>query len=285
MKYRIIFIITALLLFISCQQTTEDVDYKSHEILFDASVSSRSTMENGFIAYDGIGIFMIPRSDANKPSTLSSLAGNWINNGHYYYDSFGKWSAGDKNYWKDGVTVSDVIAYYPYYSMESSTDVTSYQLDMKANQTQLANLRYCDFLYGTASKIYFDDYSNGIPIALKHKLSKINIVFDLPSGISLINDRPVVLHDVILNGKVNFATGIVTPSTSATTVYAYYSASDKKAECIVMPQTIAGGKDLITVFYLNTADSKTYRLTYSLGKSLVLESGKEYEISIKIPAI
>jgi hypothetical protein len=294
MKYRLL-LGSIVLLLASCSVSNDETEarspFASHEISFVTTVESnshttvaaRSAMETGFNTNDAIGVFMFVRTDASQVSTLSSVNGNLISNGEYQLASNNQWIATTKSYWRDEETVYDVVAYYPYASMTSSTDVGGYPIKIATDQSTLASLRSADFLYGTTNAVSYGNSSAGINVGMHHKLCKINFILDLGSSMELSSSAPVTLKNLVISGNISLASGVVTAdkTTSSSILTAYYNAADKKAEFITMPQTIPASTDLMVLSYRDTTDSKYYRLTYKLGSALTLESGKQYDITIK----
>jgi hypothetical protein len=280
MKKRFAYLIPLLFLATACSTAfVEDAENdtttpEKAKITFLPSVVSRAAMES-FADGDQIGIFMVARSDTAQSATMSTTTGNWIDNGRYSYSN-SAWTPGTSFYWKDGVSVFDVIAYYPYGYIAAGTKATALSKRTGVNQSLSDSLRLSDFLYGNTPSVSYNKNSKGIDITMKHKFSKLNITLNLDTITA--KDIEVTVRNMQTAALIDLNTGSVKADGSTRTITAKYDATTKVAECILVPQTVTSGSDLICVAFTN--GSGLYRrLIYTLNSDVTFESGKEYNLT------
>lgn len=280
MRYRLLaYVLFALPAFSGCQQADETDIPSTREIKIISSVETRSTMETGFRTNDEVGIFMLTRNNPSTPATLASGNTNWIHNADFRLDTDGRsWKTATPYYWKDAESVIDAVGYYPYRGIVTYADPTKVSLETSTDQQSEEMLRKNDFLYAKVNEITFTKNLNGIPMEFKHKLSKLTVNFDFKEGETPSESKfSVEAINVLINGTVDLNTGKVTTlSDIKGNVKMHYSSQEKKAEVILMPQTIPAGT-FLSISYKGES-SKEYN--YVLKDKLTLESGTEHVIDL-----
>ena len=111
-------------------------------ISINTSVATRATDE-AFEVGDQIGLFVVNREANGTANSLKTL-GNYIDNMQFTYD--GTWKATSSIYWKDETTHADFYLYYPY--QKYINNVTAVPLQVKADQSDLADYKSSDMLIG-----------------------------------------------------------------------------------------------------------------------------------------
>lgn len=285
--YKICYLLSTIFFFMtlnSCSTSTDEVSSSipekssKKEIKFIPSIATRSAMES-FSVGDNIGVYMTARTNNKLPITLSSNTDNLINNGKYTYSTSNLWSSSSTAYWKDGESVYDVIAYYPYCSI---SDIYTVRDTLTVNQTTETALRQCDFLYGRTDSVSYNRDYTGIALAMKHKFCRLNINVDLGTVITATNIK-VSIYNAKNIALINLSTGLVTSSGTLHSISAYYDSSKKQAVCILPPQDFTSGTELVRVSYLDSS-SVERRLSYTLNNALTLQSGVDYILNFTYTA-
>lgn len=236
-------------------------------VVFLPEVCSRAAMENGFRQNDVIGIFM---------SKDGAEEGYFMWNIPYWYESEQEvWESPYEFYWEDNTAPMDVVAYYPYFSLPESQDLTRLAVDLPSDQSSLDSLRKSDFLWGKVDDVTADSYPEGVPLPMKHRFSKVKINMDVTvEGAPMTSEPMVFLRQVKNHGTVNLNTGEVALSTdNRMEVKMYYDAQARTAEAIVYPQTLEAGT---LMRYLVFGENGYEAYGYKLNAPLTLEEGKEY---------
>jgi len=279
MKKCLICLISMILFVGGCQSPDDSSVTQEQVISIVPTVQSRAAMESGFKSGDQIGLFMLARADVATPATLTAITGNYVDNVAYTLSADGVWATISKYYWKDADSPFDVVAYYPYTNMASSTSVKAASFELGIDQSTEVALRKSDFLYGTANAVTYDNNSTGIPLSMKHKMCKITVTLSLPATVDL-STASFSIRNVAYSGTINFATGEVSSDIKTSNITPYYIADSKKLECIVVPQELSVGSDLISVAYPDPSNANNIiRLAYSMSSRLQLVSGKEYNFA------
>lgn len=279
MKKYLICLVSMILFFCGCQSSEDNFVSKNHVISIEPTVQSRAAMESGFKSGDQIGLFMLARADLSTVAKLTAMTGNYVDNAAYMFSAGDLWKTASLYYWKDADTPFDVIAYYPYANMPSNTSVKAASFELGIDQSSETALRNSDFLYGTVNAVTYNNNSMGIPLSMKHKMCKIVVSLSLPATVDL-STATFSIRNVAYSGTFNFATGEVSSDIVTSNITPFYVADSKKLECIVVPQELSAGSELISVAYPDPNNvNETIRLVYSMGSKLQLVSGKEYNFN------
>ena len=239
-------------------------------ISINTSVATRATDE-AFEVGDQIGLFVVNREADGTANSLKTL-GNYIDNMQFTYD--GTWKAASSIYWKDETTHADFYLYYPY--QKYINNVTAVPLQVKADQSDLADYKSSDMLIGKTLDVAPTDQA--VKIEAKHMMSQALITLKAGNGFtdaslasSLVNVRINGLKSTAL---VNLATGVVTATGNDTDIIPLKEDCIYKA--IIVPQAVGEG-NLITV----NVDGKDYNLPKD-AKFTAFEAGKKYQFTVTL---
>ncbi len=236
-------------------------------LVFLPEVCSRAAMENGFRDNDVVGVFM---------SEKGTDEGYYMWNVSYCYEGERNvWESPYAFYWKDSTTSMDVVAYYPYFPLPESQDLSNVVVELPANQSSLDSLRKSDFLWAKVEDVSPDTYPQGIPLPMSHRFAKVKINMDLTvEGNPIALEPSVFLRQVKNHGVVNLHTGEIALNTdNPMEVKMYYDAQQHTAEAIVYPQTLEAGSFMR---YMVLGENGYEAYGYKLNTDLTLEGGKEY---------
>jgi hypothetical protein len=252
----------------ACSKDEENEMASQTPITFIPSIASdsRSAMEAGFEDGDQIGLYLYNGALSNVYTS-----GVWKSNQRLSLES-NNWSSAEVLYWQD-VPYSKLscIAYYPFTYTDNSNNLTSVTFTSSTDQSTLSALRTNDFLWAKVDSVNYKAHANGIPLKMKHLMSKVKVNFtNFPNGISDCRIRKVVC-----SGTIDILNGSAKSLSSATgkNVIMYVNEAMTTAEVVVLPQTFAAGS-LITF----VSGEKGY--VYTLNEALTLESGSEYTINL-----
>ena len=108
--------VLATLLLVGCtEDLAEPIAQQSMPIYIASTypvVGATRVVENGFVAEDAVGIFVVDYNQDGTPGA-PALKGNRASNAKFNYDG-SSWSASYQLYWADGKTPADFYGYYPY---------------------------------------------------------------------------------------------------------------------------------------------------------------------------
>ena len=243
-----------------------------------SGTATRAT-DNGFVADDAVGIFVVDYDQDGQPGTLS-LAGNRGNNVKYTYDG-SRWTANYQLYWANSHTPADFYGYYPYDSNLQSINEYSFSVrtrqDSEATSTAASGYESSDLLWAKSSKVA--PTTETINLQYKHLMAGITVSLKMGSGFTANTwaalDKTVQIENTILTGSVDLATGKVavgSGDTETITPLAYNSVW----RAVVMPQTVIAGKTLVSV----TVDGQSYQLTKTAATTYL--SGKMHNMTITV---
>ena len=119
--------------------------------------------DTAFETGDKVGIYVV-----NEPEELK-VSGNHADNIAFTYS--GSWTTATPIYWKDETTKADFYCYYPYTSAISN--IESYPFAVKADQSNEANYKASDFLWGKTESVA--PTKNAVGITVKHTMSNVII--------------------------------------------------------------------------------------------------------------
>ena len=239
-------------------------------ISIKTSVATRATDE-AFEVGDQIGLFVVNREADGTANSLKTL-GNYIDNMQFTYD--GTWKAAASIYWKDETTHADFYLYYPY--QKYINNVTAVPLQVKADQSDLADYKSSDMLIGKTLNVAPTDQA--VKIEAKHMMSQAIITMKAGNGFtdaslasSLVNVRINGLKSTAL---VNLSTGVVTATGNDTDIIPLKEDCNYKA--IIVPQDVKEG-NFITI----NVDGSNYYLTRN-SKFYAFEKGKKYNFTVTL---
>lgn len=235
---------------------------------------------NGFVAGDGVGIFVI---DYNRDGSPGELAMNSVRaaNALFEYDG-ASWSATYQLYWADKSTPADFYGYYPYdLSMDSPMAypfaVQSHQQSNDTNSTSGSGYEKSDFLWAKAEKVY--PTTQAINLQYRHLMAGVNI--SLEKGEGFTDEEWYNLDKVVILGKTNLS-GVIDISCGSIDVDEGSKAHimpliyNNNWRAVVMPQTIPAGESLVIV----SVGGQSYELVKDM--KMTYYSGKMHNFTLRV---
>jgi hypothetical protein len=274
----------AVLCLAACSDETADLLTKSDmpiEISSTYPVNGTSTRatDNGFVADDAVGIFVVDYDQDGQPGMLS-LKGNRGNNVKFTYDG-SRWTANYQLYWANSQTPADFYGYYPYD--DTMQDVNNYAFnvrrrqDSEATSTAASGYEASDLLWAKSTKVA--PTTETVNLQYKHLMAGITISLKMGSGFTATEwaalDKTVQIENIILDGSIDLATGKATVgnTTTESIIPLFYNGVWR---AVVMPQTVTAGNCLASV----TVDGQTYQLTKTAATTYL--SGKMHNMTITV---
>ncbi len=241
------------------------------------SVSTRAT-DNGFQKGDAIGLFVV---DYNRDGTLGELQmkGNRADNVRFDFNG-AEWTANYQLFWADKNTPADFYGYYPFdASMQSATE---YDFSVYDNQEETTNDRsnydQSDLLWTKAEKV--QPTVDRIQLTYRHLMAGITVELQMGTGFEALEwaelEKIVLVDNVITNATVNLQDGKVIAKENATTKTVKPLIYNGKWRAVVVPQTIAAGKRVLSI----TVDGRSYGLIKDSGMNLI--SGKMHNFTVTV---
>ena len=247
---------------------------------YPVAANTRATIDNGFVAGDAVGIFVVDYDRNGNPGELA-LKGNRGNNVKFTYDG-AKWTANYQLYWANSQTPADFYGYYPFdQSLQSIDDYTfavSRHQDTDATTTAAAGYETSDLLRAKAEKV--TPTTETINLQYKHLMAGVTVILEMGTGFEATEwadlAKTVQIENTILAGSVNLATGATTVSDDAKATSITPLLYNNTWRAIVFPQTIAAGKTVASV----TVDGHPYQLVKDAA--ITYQSGKMHKMTIKV---
>ena len=245
---------------------------------------TRASIENGFVADDAVGIFVVDY-DKEGNSGTPAVQGERAGNIKFTYDGT-HWTANYQLYWKNSTTPADFYGYYPYdQEMESVTDYAftiSRRQDATATNTAAAGYEQSDLLWAKTTKVM--PTSETVSLSYRHLMAGLCVQLQKGSGFTdsewTTLDKIVQIENTVLNGTVNLQTGAVTTVGTETEVITPLLYGDGQGEesfrAVVFPQTVSPGKPIVSV----TIDGKTYPMVKEVATTYL--SGKMQNMTITV---
>ena len=178
----------------------------------------------------------------------------------------------------DGSTVS-IYAYAPYNADWNSSLNTDKTFTVSADQSTEKGFTDSDLLRGVPTNNSLVASNEEVPIAFKHKLTKLNINFDTSDSNVDLKGAEVSILNTLPTTTLNVYSGAVgTASGTATEIKVASFASDATsftACAVIVPQTINSGTDLVCVKVNSTV------INAKLNQAVTFESGKKYTYTVK----
>lgn len=285
---RLAYILVGGMMFSACSEDiatqTEIVEEKVMPIniasTYPVAANTRATIDNGFVAGDAVGIFVVDYDSDGNPGTLA-LKGERAGNIRFNYDG-SKWTANYQLYWKNSSTPADFYGYYPYdMNLENTIDYefsVSRRQDSDASTTSAAGYEASDLLRAKAEKV--SPTSETINLQYKHLMAGVTVILEMGSGFVTDEwdnlEKTVQIENTILSGSVNLSTGTTTVSDDAKVMAITPLLYNNTWRAIVFPQTVAAGKPVASV----TVDGQSYQLVKDAA--ITYQSGKMHKMTIKV---
>lgn len=284
MKKNIIYYALSALLCLGCTEDLADTVAQQAMPIHVASTypvagATRAT-DNGFVADDAVGIFVVDYNDDGTAGT-PALSGNRGSNVKFNYDG-GTWSASYQLYWADGAkTPADFYGYYPYDIAMSS--VTAYPFAVDNNQDSTATgLGYeaSDLLWAKAEKV--QPTTEVINLQYKHLMAGVTVALEIGSGFTTAEwnelDKVVQIENTILSGTVDLSKGLCnigSGKTEAITPLEYNGVW----RALVFPQMVKADASLLSI----TVDGQRYQLVKDAD--FTYYSGRMHNFTITVNRI
>ena len=221
---------------------------EEQKIPISISTTLTRATDSAFEAGDKVGIFVV-----NEPNALAT-SGNHVDNMGFTYSS--KWTPDTPIYWLDQTTKADFYCYYPY---AESANTAAHTFATKANQSQLADYKASEFLWGKTTGVAPTE--EAVNITTNHTFSNALVILKPGDGFTeeslAAATKSVKICGVKTNATIDLATGVATANGNATEVTPYLDGAQYRA--LIVPQTTAEGA-LIVV----TVDGVDYTLSRSM---------------------
>ena len=237
--------------------------------------------EQGFVTGDRMGIFIVDYVDG-KPGALHTNE-NRASNVLYTFDGDSyKWQAPAEIYWRDKTTPIDVYGYYPGANYIS--DPSRYNIIVSEKQNQLpaegemSNYEASDFLWGKATNV--EPTTEEIVIKYTHRMAGVWVTLVAGEGISDTEweklPKIVQVDNTVRSATVNLATGIPVAEGNVDVSIAMLQQGDNGYRAVVVPQTVAAGKSLLSI----TIDGTTYK--HKLTADMMYQTGKMHNFTVTV---
>lgn len=235
----------------------------------------------GFVSGDRMGVYIVDY-DNGQPGDLTA-SGNRASNVLYTFDGEEYvWSAPLEIYWRDSRTPIDVYGYYPGVNyIENPTAYpfeVSWQQSVLPHEGEMSNYEASDLLWGKAVNV--QPTTNEIVIDYRHQLAGVYVTLAKGDGMTDTEwekvDKTVLVDNTIRSCKFNLQTGEVTVDGTPDRSIQMLPQSGDSYRAVVVPQTVAAGKSLISV----TIDGKAY--SHKLTEAMKYQGGKMHNFTITV---
>ena len=257
-------LMAAVAAMVSCSENLENVPTTPETDRRPINISTTLTRatDSAFEAGDKVGIFVV-----NEPNTLAT-SGNHVDNMGFTYSS--KWTPDTPIYWLDQTTKADFYCYYPY---AEAANTAAHTFATKANQSQLADYKASEFLWGKTTGVAPTE--EAVNISTNHTFSNALVVLKPGDGFTeeslAAATKSVKICGVKTNATIDLATGVATANGNATEVTPYLENGQYRA--LIVPQTTAEGA-LIVV----TVDG----VDYTLSRSMTFKANKQHKFTVTL---
>ena len=234
----------------------------------------------GFVDGDKMGIYIVDRVGgvAGQLGASDNRAQNVL---FTYDDDNHKWSSPAAIYWRDEQTGIDVYGYYPGVNYIESP--TSYSFEVQTDQSteaqngDLGGYEQSDLLWGKTTSEFT---TSQIVLKYNHILAGVRVQLQKGDGITDTEwsklKKIVLVENTVRKASVNLSTGATTVDGSDVSVVLMAPQSSDNYRAVVIPQTVAAGKQLLSI----TIDGKTY--SHKLNKAMNYQSGKLHNFTMTV---
>ena len=257
-------LMAAVAAMVSCSDNVENIPTtpETDKLPINISTTLTRATDSAFEAGDKVGIFVV-----NEPNTLAT-SGNHVDNMGFTYSS--KWTPDTPIYWLDQTTKADFYCYYPY---AEAANTAAHTFATKANQSQLADYKASEFLWGKTTGVAPTE--EAVNITTNHTFSNALVVLKPGDGFTeeslAAATKSVKICGVKTNATIDLATGVATANGNATEVTPYLENGQYRA--LIVPQTTAEGA-LIVV----TVDG----VDYTLSRSMTFKANKQHKFTVTL---
>lgn len=216
---------------------------------------------------DKVGIYVVNYQGSSAGTFQSS--GNHVDNMCFTYTD--NWTPESDIYWQDETTKADFYCYYPY---GTPSDITAHPFSVKTDQSQQADYKASEFLWGKASGV--SPTANAVPIITNRSMSNMLIYVAPGKGFTeetlAAATKSVRICNVKSSATVDLRTGVATATGSATEIIPYNEGTYYRA--LLVPQTVADGSNLITI----TVDG----VDYTLAKGFTFKANTQHKFTVTV---
>ena len=281
-------LLSALFALSACSEDITDI--KSTNVSKAINLTGQIQQENvtrandyGFVSGDRMGIYVVDYQNG-QTGTLGA-SDNRAQNVLFTYDAESyRWSSPTTLYWRDDQTPIDVYGYYPgvnyisnplAYKFEVQTDQST-----EAQNGDLAGYEQSDLLWGKAARV--EPTAEQITVKYNHILAGVRVHLIKGEGMTDAEwdklEKIVLVDNTTRAAEVNLATGVVASVASEESLRSIRMApqSDDYYRAVIIPQTVAAGKTLISI----TLDGQTY--SHTLSTAMVYSAGKLHDFTLNI---
>lgn len=257
-------VLAAIAAFVSCSKNTEEVveTPMSDKLPIYISTTLTRATDSAFEVGDKVGIFVV-----NQPNALVA-SGNHVDNMGFSYST--TWTPDSPIYWLDKTTKADFYCYYPY---AESVSTTAHTFATKANQSQLADYKASEFLWGKTAGV--TPTEEAVNITTNHTFSNALIILNPGDGFTEATlaaaTKSVKICGVKTNASINLTTGVATATGNATEVTPYLENGQYRA--LIVPQTTA--EDALVVITVDGVD-------YTLSRAMTFKANKQHKFTVTI---
>ena len=248
---------------------------------------------DGFCTGDEVGVYMV-NYNGETPGTLK-VEDNQADNVRFSYNENGDWVSDYDIFYKDNDTKVDFYGYYPYSDPSS---IEAYPFEVAKDQSkaaehgQMAAYEASDFLWAKTSKV--TPTASKVILTFRHRMSSARVRFSQGTGWTDAAEYAAVTKEVLVTNTVrkstiDLSTGVVTPEGEAPLTGIIPMNDNGEFRAIVVPQTVAAGKTLLTLtidgtprHYSRNVDTEYLPgkiTTYDLSISKKSETGT-YEVEL-----
>ena len=249
---------------VSCSENVENTPTipETDKLPINISTTYSRATDSAYEVGDKVGIFVV-----NEPNDLKASSNHVDNMGFTYTTT---WTPDASIYWLDKTTKAAFYCYYPY---AQSVSTTAHTFATKANQSQLADYKASEFLWGKTAGIA--PTKEAVNITTNHTFSNALIVLKPGDGFTEATlaaaTKSVKICGVKTNATINLATGVATATGNATEVTPYLENGQYRA--LIVPQTTVEGA-LIVV----TVDGVDYKLT----RAMTFKANKQHKFTVTL---
>ena len=235
----------------------------------------------GFVTGDRMGIYIVDYENGS-PGSLAAF-GNRASNVLYTFDGDkNAWNAPLEIYWRDNQTPVDVYGYYP--GVNAVSDPVAYRFEVSWQQNvlpqegEISNYESSDLLWGKAEKV--QPTTDQIVINYHHQLAGVCVTLKKGDGITDTEwgkvDKTVQVDNTIRTCDFNLQTAALTLVGSADRNIQMLPQLNDCYRAVIVPQTVAAGKSLISV----TIDGQSY--SHTLATPMKYVGGKMHNFTLTV---
>lgn len=257
-------LLAAIAAMVSCSKNrgdTPDVP-ETDKLPINISTTLTRATDSAFEQGDKVGIFVV-----NEPDVLEA-SGNHVDNMAFTYNT--DWAPETPIFWLDKTTKADFYCYYPY---AEGVSTTAHTFTTKANQSQLADYKASEFLWGKTAGVA--PTKEAVNITTNHTFSNALIILKPGDGFSEATlaaaTKSVKICGIKTSATINLSTGVATASGNATEVTPYLENEQYRA--LIVPQTTAEGA--LIVVTVNGVD-------YTLSRAMTFKANKQHKFTVTL---